>query len=909
MSYCTKCGKKVKPGSSFCTGCGTPIRKIESQNIPSSQDSLRGPQSEAAPISQDSPHGSQSEIGPIPQDSLHGSQGAIPTSQDNLYEPSETAPIPQDRLHSSPTTVQTSPKRAKYCKPITFRITALVLAIVLIITATVKLSRRRPPTSGVPMSQSQVSLLYTDKDYANAPTVRAKISSDMSTADLGDLKVDFGSWNIETDDEVLLRSLVEKSDKYTGTKIKGYDLSLESGKSTFYTPVSVTIPCTIGEDESGSIVMLNEENNSWEYIYYELSEDGKSYIAYMPHFSTIGEKKVNKYIGTEVDIRDTKDGLSTTGSMYQYMSFTGPDGGFIPLVEREVYMSDDVYRQLFYKNIKAEELNKLIEMGDLPQQDSVTFTLSTLSNVESTTDGAILYSQIDKALSATGKIRLAGAMATFGAVLTFGRIAYQANKGGDFSAIIQENKYTLMTAALGALSYGAAYVGAAAAATAFTIASAVVFVWSIGASFIDMITDADSIEEATYRFFAESGQMRFNENLLCVDYPNGDFKLAHTDQSSFARALRLIYDAYANKPIELDEAVSKFYHDYTNVFWQWMTEEQRGDFSYKKYLGEPIIRSEWNEPSTEKIEKYKDRMMKETVSVSRDILRSFAIEAFSKMANDLYDTLKKEVEPYLNRKLTFIVKDSNLKPGETFDISSYASGSIYFKDKTAPQFGARFVSSGAYKEEYFTPHVKKDSDIVYECTMYHYIMMGCPTEMTFADNSQENLPGVTVNFEIGEEDEIVIEIEPLKSGIYIDESQSGNVVVPAFRIEKKKDGITVAACDSETGDYYEDAPIECIFNTKTHRYEGSISGEGYYEDQIVTVVISVEPKGGSDNPQAYIKMEAALNEGPYETLFEGNVIWEGPLRGSMIEIEKPEPNPDPVPSTGGLPVGGNPAFR
>ena len=56
----------------------------------------------------------------------------------------------------------------------------------------------------------------------------------------------------------------------------------------------------------------------------------------MPHFSTIGEKKVNKYIGTEVEIRDTKDGLSTTGSMYQYMSFTGPDGGFIPLVERGV---------------------------------------------------------------------------------------------------------------------------------------------------------------------------------------------------------------------------------------------------------------------------------------------------------------------------------------------------------------------------------------------------------------------------------------------------------------------------------------------------------------------------------------------------------------------------------------------
>jgi len=154
--------------------------------------------------------------------------------------------------------------------------------------------------------------------------------------------------------------------------------------------------------------MLDEENNSWEYVYYELSEDGKSYIAYMPHLSTIEEKKVNKYIGTAVDIRDTKGGLSTTGSMYQYMSFTGPDGGFVLLVKRSVYMSDDVYRQLFYKNIKTEELNKLINMGDLPQQDSVIFALSAPSNVESTTEGAIPYSQVDKVLSATGKIRLAG---------------------------------------------------------------------------------------------------------------------------------------------------------------------------------------------------------------------------------------------------------------------------------------------------------------------------------------------------------------------------------------------------------------------------------------------------------------------------------------------------------------------
>ena len=43
MPYCTKCGKEAKPGSSFCTGCGAPIRKMEPPSMFSSQDGLHEP--------------------------------------------------------------------------------------------------------------------------------------------------------------------------------------------------------------------------------------------------------------------------------------------------------------------------------------------------------------------------------------------------------------------------------------------------------------------------------------------------------------------------------------------------------------------------------------------------------------------------------------------------------------------------------------------------------------------------------------------------------------------------------------------------------------------------------------------------------------------------------------------------
>ena len=70
-----------------------------------------------------------------------------PTFGDSSYEPSETVPIPQDS-RTGPDDSSGTSETGQYCKPITFRIIALVLVVVLAITATVKLSRRRPPTLG-----------------------------------------------------------------------------------------------------------------------------------------------------------------------------------------------------------------------------------------------------------------------------------------------------------------------------------------------------------------------------------------------------------------------------------------------------------------------------------------------------------------------------------------------------------------------------------------------------------------------------------------------------------------------------------------------------------------------------------------------------------------------------------------
>lgn len=246
------------------------------------------------------------------------------------------------------------------------------------------------------LASSSLGIFYTVDEILNSPVKSGPVSPESLLVQLGDVIVNFDPWNLSSEDELLVHTLPEKTDIASGTSILGYDLSLSSGQNTFFTPVIVTIPRTVGED------------GEWSYVSSELSEDGLNYVASIPHFSLVGEKKVKKYVGTENDIRSTSGDISTQGSLYQYMSFTALDGSFIPMVQRSIYMSDSSFRKLFY-TIQTEELKRLLLLAELPSQDAIAFSLGTLNDAQSLADAA---------LSAAGKIRLDGCMAGFGAVLT-----------------------------------------------------------------------------------------------------------------------------------------------------------------------------------------------------------------------------------------------------------------------------------------------------------------------------------------------------------------------------------------------------------------------------------------------------------------------------------------------------------
>ena len=146
-----------------------------------------------------------------------------------------------------------------------------------------------PPAAPV-IRTADLPMRYTVKQLALAPAQTAAVSQWEPEADFGNVKVALHSWNLESeDDQLTVKELPELNQGEEGWAIRAYDFSLASGQHEFPGHVAVTIPRT-APDGLGGCVWYNEQTDAWEDVYYELSEDGSSYVIYVDHFSILGEK-------------------------------------------------------------------------------------------------------------------------------------------------------------------------------------------------------------------------------------------------------------------------------------------------------------------------------------------------------------------------------------------------------------------------------------------------------------------------------------------------------------------------------------------------------------------------------------------------------------------------------------------
>ncbi len=119
-----------------------------------------------------------------------------------------------------------------------------------------------------PARTEEITLRYTEEEIQAAPVRTATVSIEEPVADLGNIKVDFKSWNLEQDtDELLVRELQEHTEGEEGWTIKAYDFALASGQRTFDTDIEIVIPREESDGDYVSCVGFDETSGQWEDLY------------------------------------------------------------------------------------------------------------------------------------------------------------------------------------------------------------------------------------------------------------------------------------------------------------------------------------------------------------------------------------------------------------------------------------------------------------------------------------------------------------------------------------------------------------------------------------------------------------------------------------------------------------------
>ena len=227
-----------------------------------------------------------------------------------------------------------------------------------------------------------ITVRYSNKDYANAPVYSATVSSEAPKATAGKITVDFHSWNLQGDDELIVKELPVLHDQVNGYDVTGYDLSLKSGKNKFDTSVEITIPREPGE--TCDIVWFNEKTGKYDYLYSEISDDGKNYIAYLDHFTEVDKVKI-KALGLDINMGEGVD----QHLMSQPVFYSPDEPGDNPLLSRVRFNPVSVPRILMENNAWGDTWS---DLSDYKNYDGSSSATEFIKYLGMTADGVNAYS-------------------------------------------------------------------------------------------------------------------------------------------------------------------------------------------------------------------------------------------------------------------------------------------------------------------------------------------------------------------------------------------------------------------------------------------------------------------------------------------------------------------------------------
>ena len=581
-----------------------------------------------------------------------------------------------------------------------------------------------------------IPIRYSAEEIEKAPALTAQVSSEEWSADLGNgIKADLYWWNLEDEpDQLVVKTLPEKTDEDTGNRMIAYDFSLSSGKHEFNTIVELTIPRTANDGNEGGILYYNEKTQEWEPVYYEVSADGGSYLVHMDHFSTVSEYLFGKE-------RELLDKNITNGIFRErdYSAKKNPHAYYTEQELEELHWAENYVQPPEFTEIELVDLISIVSfiaeysrnskllvedyitkfeqprdlqhlldegsfwfgVGDGTVQvgnqlaplvttgaaatDAAANTGAAVSQAEAAGAkalGAVVKSPATKSASGGG---FGKALSRAAALLLAARIFLQCfDENLTWKEIAADNAWSLIGVTAGFGAELAFDYGLAAGTVMLSGLSIGIFVcttlyafYEYGDSkgwffkYTDLLDDPKDFSERVYQLYLRIG----NKNLFPGQtlYITGD---------GFAQAINTLYSdekwlTYRNYDA-FTKAVPGLVDGFINEFWA-LSDDQIKAFIKKNYP--PGYENMWERPPEAYIREYKYRSREALYGKIRPILEKLAQEEYERLVLEYTQEMRYHVLPFLNSKVYFVPKDISLDASEDPSHSPYLGwdGSAFIK--------------------------------------------------------------------------------------------------------------------------------------------------------------------------------------------------------------------------------------
>lgn len=739
---CGTCGASLHEGAKFCKNCGasTALPAPPAVVIPGFSCPACGAHN---------PFGAthcQSCGRPLPRTAAtYSTAGTCPScGASNAPENPQCMacgrPLPNVYLST-----ETPVRRRSHSKPLILSATAAILAVAMVLGLwkpgylwRLMEESPLPSLSGIGekvipgvagQSQSVVAqsatalkpdIKITDKDIKKAKAETDTVSPNTPAVEIGDVSVDFGEYNLLNEETLEVRKLAAKTDKKLGCTAQPYDFSLGGGQITeFANLVDITLPyeeCSNPEDRI-MVQYYNDKIGEWKYLPYTINTAGHTVTFETDHFSTFA-----------------------VFDMYEFdIGYTGPltEARFTPAKLEK--MCSDMNSDLFYSMLQANQI---------PLAESADVMLGTANNLTSGVDHAISgHSALTGFTSQTAEL-MNKRLGYLGIALVVLKVGAGWYNTGNLSDTVSKNAYDLaeMAAGIGAMTVGGVFFSVAAAG-----------IWANGlvdSTMRDLLNSGyeDSVEKAYNRFSEQ-----------CVTYINAEnrcsFKLKVTDlrsanvywqesefplgsESEWNVALKCIYNKYKQDPAKINQAVVKLVEDYASVFWR-IPEKTR-----QQYIQDAAL-TDFKMPDEAAQQRYTRRLKGRLLAKLEPLFNKYYKLAMHDARIAAINTAM-DIQDYLNQLVLFKI---DVGDKTTFDKSSYKDYVIMFDNSNSELF------------DYWLCYTDKNSNEVFRCTLFCYLLAGSPTKLKFYKTEKDFRGTAPPEFELEFKTELPVTTIPLSDDL------------------------------------------------------------------------------------------------------------------------------------------------